>query len=513
MMRKNGGLSDKWLYIPILILGAYFIIRLFDQLKIIHVFPLDYTNDISSYMAMLYFLGKYGYHAIVPNWYNGLQILLFDIYPPGWFFMAYPIYLITKSVQVAAYASLMLNYTLGIAIFYWIGKIIRLSRAQYVAFFLLYFASPMGIGDFIRQMRLPEMTAWIIFICMFALLLYFKEKALNWKFWGLIIGYAALIITHPPEAVLFTCLLIGFFFIRQGIKEKAYVVTAILGGLALSSPWWIFFLKRLALTNATGIMIGISDQLSSFSISYITGIANIILPIFLIIALLFYLWSKGFNLKETIFFSPLPILSLLFLTSLNRVVPLLNMVYNDVKLQFYAFFILFFIFAADYKKVTGKSKRYLEIGLAFASIAFVIISVFHTPWFIEPGVLGEELHSVLKEINGTYIMLNPFPNSIYGNAVVSYTAIYLNLNSSQGWVDLQQSQQHITRLNDAQLAFMKRDCKEVTRILTELNDTEMLLYGEGCQTAAYCKWQPKVIKTNFCLYLVDYENGSMQPVQ
>ena len=39
---------DRWLYLPIVILGINLIIRIINQSKIIKQFPLDVINDISA---------------------------------------------------------------------------------------------------------------------------------------------------------------------------------------------------------------------------------------------------------------------------------------------------------------------------------------------------------------------------------------------------------------------------------------------------------------------------------
>src|SRR3990167_241548 len=110
-MKKNK-FNDKWLYLPILILGTYLIIRLIDQSNIIYIFPLDKYNDMSSYMAQLHFLKVCGFHNFCPYWYNGF--ITFITTPPGWYSFTLPLYYLFNNVQLASYISLILMYIISL---------------------------------------------------------------------------------------------------------------------------------------------------------------------------------------------------------------------------------------------------------------------------------------------------------------------------------------------------------------------------------------------------------------
>lgn len=131
---------DKVLLFPIIIMGIYFIYRLIDLSKIITYFPLDYTNDISSYIGMLFFLVKYGYNAIIPNWYNGF--ILFKIIQPGWYFYTLPIYLITKNILLATYISTISLFIIGFVLLFIIGKNNNFSLIKVLTFFVFSLLQP-----------------------------------------------------------------------------------------------------------------------------------------------------------------------------------------------------------------------------------------------------------------------------------------------------------------------------------------------------------------------------------
>src|SRR3989344_2436430 len=103
--------NDKWLYIPIIILAINLLIRIIDQSKITYIFPLDLTNDGSSYISLLFFLDKCGFHNFCSYWYNGF--ISFQLTPPGWYFFTYPLLLIFNNYQVAYFVSIIIIFLLS----------------------------------------------------------------------------------------------------------------------------------------------------------------------------------------------------------------------------------------------------------------------------------------------------------------------------------------------------------------------------------------------------------------
>ena len=113
---KSKKISNRWLYIPILILGINFIIRIINQSKIIKQFPLDTVNDVSAYIAELHFLNICGFHNFCGYWYNGFTN--FQLSTPGWHFFTYPIYLVFNDYLKAIYISIILIFLLSCKIMF-----------------------------------------------------------------------------------------------------------------------------------------------------------------------------------------------------------------------------------------------------------------------------------------------------------------------------------------------------------------------------------------------------------
>src|SRR3989338_1663432 len=114
-MKKS--LPSKWLAVPIVALAANFFWRLIDQSQLMRYFPLDFVNDISSYMAQLNFLKACGFLKFCPYWYNGF--IAFKFTPPAWYFFTNPLYLLFGDVKVATYVSMVLIFVLAFVIIYY----------------------------------------------------------------------------------------------------------------------------------------------------------------------------------------------------------------------------------------------------------------------------------------------------------------------------------------------------------------------------------------------------------
>jgi len=86
------GISDKLLLIPLVGTLIIFIIKLISFSGILYKKSASVINlgDMTMHTSFLFFLEKYGFHSIVPAWYDGFQ--LFHLYAPGWYFFTLPIY-------------------------------------------------------------------------------------------------------------------------------------------------------------------------------------------------------------------------------------------------------------------------------------------------------------------------------------------------------------------------------------------------------------------------------------
>ena len=272
MPYKKYRLVDKLFYFPMTVLGIYFIIRFIDYSKLSYIFPLDYTNDISSYMAQLFFLDVCGFHKFCPYWYNGF--ITFQLYPPGWFFFTYPIYLVTHNVLISTYISLLLIFILGFTFLFLFLKKGDISNIKVLAFFLFFFGNAVSLGNYLRLGRITELFAFVFFVALAGLILAFKDRDLNPVFLLSSLFFFIILLSHQSVAFLSLFLFFSLFLLKDKIKEKVYIISSLLFGLILSSFWLIPYLINVMRSNTLSYKF--SKEFGFSGVWLLTTIAAII---------------------------------------------------------------------------------------------------------------------------------------------------------------------------------------------------------------------------------------------
>lgn len=314
---------DSWFYLPILILGIYFIIRLVDQSQLMFHFPFDYTNDISSYMAQLFFLDKCGFHAFCPYWYNGF--MTFQFTPPAWFFFTLPLLKIFGDVKIATYVSMVLVFLLGLVVFILMGRLFGFSVIKRIAFFLFFFGNAIAIGNFIRLGDVHQLFGWVLLVILGFIALYYKNHEINNWFYFSIPVLAIIILSHQTVAVLAPFILLSLFLIKRN-KERIKIFISGFVAVAITSFWWILYVKGFS--DTIGSQHVLTKSLVSLSLSDIPqNIATLIIPLFLWILFYFYWKSHNRNRKELLFFLPIISLSIILFLRLVYLIPILKFVY------------------------------------------------------------------------------------------------------------------------------------------------------------------------------------------
>src|SRR3989344_4857550 len=96
-------MSKKLLYIPLAIFSAIMAYVLAVSSYLAKYFPLWSAGDLPIHIANIFFLDKYGFHSIVPNWYNGF--MLFELYSPGWSYLGLFLQKITGNYLITVYSA------------------------------------------------------------------------------------------------------------------------------------------------------------------------------------------------------------------------------------------------------------------------------------------------------------------------------------------------------------------------------------------------------------------------
>jgi len=485
----NKEINNKLLYIPILILGINLLIRIINQSKIIKQFPLDLTNDWSSYIALLHFLKECGFHNFCPYWYNGF--ITFKLVAPGWYFFSHIINIVINNYLMTVFISMILIFLLGFLVIYLFREKFDLTIKKSVLFFLLLFGNAAAIGNYIRLGRLPEFFAFMIFVLFSIIILYYKNKRFDWIILLTIPVYSLLILSHQTVAFLSSILWISLFLIRKRM-DRIKILLLILISLSIDSFWIIPYIKDFY--NSAGTMYPIGVNLLTFSGHYLLeNIFTIIIPLIFLWVLWIYLKRKNYEKREILFYSPIALIAILLLFRIPAFVPILKYIYPDVFMGFLIFFILFLFFREF------EIKRIYFIGIIIISTISVLISIFYTPWFIEHTQLEKDTLEIMKDIKTNFLMSDSHSKTSYGKAYYSYAPIYLNISTPSGWYKIP-SDEYFKKLREFGNSIKDKNCGLLIENADYLRNDYLISYDKDCDFLESCNLNKINQINNVCLY-------------
>ncbi len=488
--------KDYWLYVPVIILFLYFIYRLIDQSQLLFYFPLDYNNDVSSYMAQLFFLKECGFLNFCSYWYNGF--ISFQSTSPGWFFFALPFYYFFGDVKVATYITMILSFLLAFLVIYFSGKYFNMNKIRRLAFFIFMFGNSFAIGSFIRLGRVHELFAWVWFLLFIFLVLYFKDRKLN-KFSLLIIpSYALVVFSYLSVGVIASLVFIGFFSVKSKI-EKLYVVLYFLISLLLISFWLIPFTIGIFTTSSIPSMLQ-GTWLWNFNTSEIfTNIAISFVSLSVFVLFYFYWISHKKSKKELYFFSPILVFVVLYFFRLTPFIPIFRNIFPDPYLTFFLFFSLFFLFNSDFNYFKKNILNILGIILIIFAVLSVTINFIHTPKFIVPdNSIRNNFEPLLNKFNGSFLIFGDYPK-LYSKAVYSYAPIYHNLSTPLGWYPEVKERAYFDKFSSFDI---NSNCTNLLRELKNYNTTNLIGDNSACAKFNSCNFKLIDKKGTFCLYTI-----------
>ena len=485
-------------YVPIILLFGYLIFRLVDQSKIIYIFPLDHINDISSYMNMLHFFAKYGYHTHILDWYYPPGIITFDVYAPGWIFFAYPFFKIVGYVNITAFVTLIVMFLLGFIICYYFCRLNGFSKLKSIIFFFFFFVSPMAVGDYIRQMRLPQMLGWIFLLILILIVFYYRNRELDKRFLLVAPVFALLIVTHSAETILASLVILGLL-VKRNLKDWIYIGLTSLLGIVLSLPWLYTFIVRSRELVVDDFIFSnwLFRFYGGFKWSNILGL--IFCLVFLFLFFIYIFKDKKVKWNEFLFFFPVLLFTLLYLFRLIPYIPLFKHLYPDPVLQFLMFFVLFFYFSI---KLSNKWLRIAwNISLVVIPLLFILISLWHTPFFVVPTMNESSVLEIFEFIDKPYITMGSFPpERLFTSAMVSYGSIYYNAISAGGWAWIMVNSEHLKKLDVLTDSFFNRNCDGFLKGLDKLDIDQVFSYGKDCDFLLECDFKFIVQRERACLY-------------
>ncbi len=489
---KYEKIKDSAFYLTIILLAAILIYKIINESRIMWVFPFDYTNDWSSHMAKLFFLAKYGFYNFVPNWYNGF--ILFKLYAPGWFFFALPLYYITNNLQLTAYLSLLILFILGFLFINLLGKINRFSITKRVAFFLLFFANPIAIGNFIRVGKIPEMFTWVVFIPIFTIVWYYKEHEIDWKIVVFMALYSILSVSYLPGFAVGSLIVLSLLLVKP-LKEKILLILAVMISLLATSFWWVNYLIESKKTMLNDLFF-LEDLVKIGRVNIMENIATTLIALAFIAVFYFYWKSKNKSRKELVFFLPIIFIAVALITRIAAVLPYINKLHPDTYNFFILFITLFLFFKTEkYPKAIAK---YAWLTLTIIAVASVVISIGFIAPFKENTEHDKEVVEILKYVDGKMVIFDNLES--YANAYYSYSAIHYNTKSAGGWSTENISTAYRERWTQILKAFRDRNCKEFIDGLKEFKTSNVVSSDQGCETLKQCGFKEVKSLTSVCLY-------------
>ncbi len=494
--------KDKWLLPLIILLAAFFIFKLVDQSKILFYFPLDQNNDISSHIGQLFFLKQYGFHAIVPNWYSGFKLFL--TYPPGYFLFALPLYLAAGNIQSAVYISHILVYLIGLLFFILLGKHQKFSLEKTLFFYLLFYANPIAVGNFIKLGRLPELFSLTLFVLLFAMILRLKGTPIRIKeaiLFGIV--YAAVLLAHPSSFIISSLIILPLFVVKNN-KEKIILVLSIAASILLTSFWTIpFFLTSL---NSSSMLTVVGlDRLLRLQDFFFDNLFSFITPAAFFLVALFYFKSikgKKAKRKEVLFYSPVILFSLLYLFRVAAFLPLFNKPYPDSYNLFFIFLSVFLFLKIPLEAYRKNLRRLIKIFLALLPFLIIIPTMIFVPNFRVHNAVDRDVIALLPSVNPEtrfFIKGIPYPSS--HQAMYTYAAVFYSLSTPEGWLPQATTWETIRGFIELEQAVQKGDCEIIRAALDEFKARELLVFKDYCNNLKNCGMISKGENANACLYI------------
>lgn len=486
----------KWLYIPAIIFLALLLYTSVERSYIINHFPFDRVNDISSYMGNFYFLKAYGYHQVVPNWYNS-QYVLFQFYPPMWYFLSYPLLLALGKVELATMVSIYLTFIAALLIAFWIGRNERFSRWQSIGLFALIFANPFVASNFIRLGRPHELLAWVLFFGLFGVIMKYRSKTITWNFLWVSILYASILLTHESVFLISSIAFLSLLIIKSNQERIKIILTGLLAGL-LSMFWWLPFLRSLSGGDVFSMTYLFAKRLITFNKLYLVeNVTSFIVGAAFLLAFYFY-YKTHKEEKPQIFFLPQLIIGILFFTRVVAFIPMLDRIYPDVYNMFLLVHVVYFIFKIDYLQLSSFIRKAVPIALIILALVSALIFIKYIPRSVPHTLEDEETIALLPEVDGKVLILggNSLPQAFY-----SYGAMYHNLSTPYGWSDPSVPASYLQKVVEADSFLHGRDCVSFNERLKLLNTTNIISYRENCSALEACGMIEKDRRSLACLYV------------
>lgn len=493
MLLKNK-ISDKWLYFAIIVLVIYLVIRIINLYGIVEEFPLDFSNDHSAHMSDLYFLEKYGYGENILNWYTfvgGYPLLKF--YHPARTFYGMFFYYLLGSVEAATYFAMVSIIILGFIVIYLLGKYYGLSPVKRIAMFALFFANPILIGYY-RIGRHSEIFGFLWMILFIFIVLWYKDRKIDWKFLWFIPVYSLLLLSHISIFLISSMLILSLLLVKKN-RERIVILLSCFATFLLTAFWTIPFVRDSSETFVGGFY-GLQRTLLLFTKeTLIDRVSSYAIP--LIFFFVFYLYYKtNKNKRELIFYSIPLVIGALFFTRILAFVPILNRPVPDTYNMFFLFLSIYLFLNLRSDKLLSYEKNIIKYGLIIIPIAAVLLSLNFTSFYHGHDQENKDIISLFPYVDDQLLIIgiNGYPRPYY-----SYGAVYYDIYTPSGWGSQSVSKEARGKSGLPNKYLIDGNCDLFLKSMKDIGGKEIITRDDNCNFLIKCGMNPIRYSNSICL--------------
>ncbi|MEK6941124.1 MAG: 6-pyruvoyl-tetrahydropterin synthase-related protein [Nanoarchaeota archaeon] len=494
-------MHNKYLWVLICVIGGLALfVELFLLSSTIDYFPLHPTvGDLGNHIAKLYFLDTFGFHKYNPLWYHG--ITTFRFYPPGWSYFTIPLYWMTNNLLLATYLGLIMAFIVGFFGVLFLGRIAGLSWIKTLSLYLLIFSSYHLINFVLGLGRYPELLSWMLFIFLFGIVWYYKDRKVTWGFFWSIPVFSLMLLTHSYPVVVSCLLYLSLLLTREEIKEYVIIIISFLVPFFITFFWWkgLFFL----LNQQNGHLYGAGQEL----IDPRTVISsNTIIIIGFCVAMFLYLRTFSDN-KEKYFSAPFILTAFLLLSRNIAMIP----VFNQLPVNSYN---IFFLILTVFYFIKVSQKKYKTI-IPIILLLGIISSSLYSFYFITPELsytdLDKQFIELIPNSNGR-VWIDNETQDAYHDKLNAFAASMYNKTVSSGH-DTDTPSQNVVMINNIKYKYLEalqksrddlrnRDCELFTEDIHALEADEIITYDEPCKFLVDCGFTIKERTKDLCLMVI-----------
>ena len=317
--------------------------------------------------------------------------------------------------------------------------------------------------------------------------IYYKNRKLDTKFYiFLIIILSLILLSHPLVLALSLFLVFGLFLIK---KEKIKIIVSLTVVPLITSFWLFDFIKNIGNLSYTP-----SYRLYSHPTEVIY---SILIP--LVFIGIFYLYKKvkKIDKKDILFYSPLFLISILYLTNLFLYIPILK----SIEPRTYGILIttISMVLILDLRP-NKKAMKLISIGililsLAITTIAFVRYNNVDFPLYSEKEIGAINL---LSSINERYIVMGK-NGDINKRHIYAFGAVKYNLTTPLGW-GIQQASEKVKDIEkEVKESINNNNCERLNKIISDLRVKQVIANKEKCNSLEKCGLIKKEESEQYCL--------------